>query len=217
MGAYRALGGAVMTTINGISYTANISANIDIIDGYAIKIDNATTSGLLGTHDSLAYRVEEIERHFHNRERWFGKSADQSGTNWGTDTLTPFRAISGSGVYGEDANDEAKVVGSTDTPIFLNSKYMDMHRILVVGVSVDTHYKLRIIYGTGTMSEAISALQYTEVMVKFDATNPQQSAGIPIDIRVPRVSSGTKYWVQAKNATDNATIDFFAGGHEYEG
>ena len=48
-------------------------------------------------------------------------------------------------------------------------------------------------------------------------TNPQTGAGAPIDVRMPRIACGSKVWVQAKNATDNATIDFFCGGHEYPG
>lgn len=43
--------------------------------------DAITTLGLLGTSNSLAYRVHELERHFHGYERWYGKSADKSGVN----------------------------------------------------------------------------------------------------------------------------------------
>lgn len=196
---------------------AAIIADLAAIQAEADKIDGAAVDGLAGTKDSLAYKVNEIEKHFHTRERWFGKRADQSGDNWGEDNLTPFRAISGNGVYGADANDEAKICGADDTPIFAGSAYMDMHRILVVATSIDTHWKIRVIYGTGTMADAITAGQYSEIMVKFDSVNPQQSAGVPIEVRMPRVAAGTKIWAQAKSATDNATIDFFAGGHEYSG
>jgi hypothetical protein len=205
-----------MSILNGIK-DSTIVNGLAAIDVDTSKIDDAAADGITGIEDSLAYRVSVVDGYFHIRERWFGKSADQSGNNWGADTLTPFQAISGAGVYGADANDEAKVVGSDDTPIFVGDTRMAAQRILVVGVSVDTHYKLRVVYGTGTMADAITALQYTEIMVKFDATNPQQSAGIPFDIKVPRLDVGTKIWLQAKNATDNATIDFFVGGHENEG
>ena len=69
------------------------------------KIDAVATSGLAGVSNSLAYRVHEIEKHFHNYERWFGKSADQSGVNpWATSLSTAamrtaFRAISGSAAF----------------------------------------------------------------------------------------------------------------------
>ena len=73
------------------------------------------------------------------------------------------------------------------------------------------------VYGTGTMGDAITALQYTEFMVKFDSANPQQSAGIPFDLMMERQLTDTQVWIQAWNATNNATIDFLVGLHEYEG
>ncbi|KKN24531.1 hypothetical protein LCGC14_0893930 [marine sediment metagenome] len=159
----------------------------------------------------------EHDQHFHNRERWFGISADQSGNDWAADTLNSFIAISGAGVYGADASDEAKVFGTDDTPIFTGNVEYDIRRILVADVSVNTVWKVRFVWGTGTMANAITAGQTTEEMFLFDATNPQLSAGVPVDVRIPRVAVGTKLWMQARNATDNATIDFFVGAHGYPG
>ncbi|MCK5347108.1 MAG: hypothetical protein KAR20_27050 [Candidatus Heimdallarchaeota archaeon] len=188
----------------------------EINSGYA-KLDSLATDGLSGVNNSLAYRVEEVEKHFHSCERWLGKRGVQTGTDWGVDTvITPFQAISGSNVYGAGVNDEALVIGTGDTPILTSYYKYDMHRILVTDVSVDTHYKLRVIYGSGTMADAITAKTYTEVVVKFDATNPQQSAGIPFEVMMPRALCGVdQIWIQAWNATDNATIDFLVGLHEY--
>ena len=183
------------------------------------KIDNLAVEGLLGTEDSLAYKVHEIEKHLHNTERWIGQSADQSGNNWAADTLTAFQAISGNGVYGADADDEAKVIGSDDTALIAgagNTKF-DFHEILIVDASVNTAFKLRIVYGTGAMADAITAGQYSEKMVIADSVNPQLSSGIPFAVTFPRQAAGTKIWIQCKNATDNATIDFFTGGHGYPG
>jgi hypothetical protein len=185
--------------------------------GDVTKIDATATNGLAGTANSLAYRVHEIEKHLHNRERWLGKRAVPNATEWGTPgTITAFRAISGNNTYGADASDEASILGTADAPIIAGNTKLDIHRIIIVGVSSDTHYKLRIVYGSGTMADAITAAQYTEVIVKFDSVNPQQSAGVPIEVIMPRITSGTdKVWVQAWNATDNATIDFLVGLHEY--
>ena len=181
------------------------------------KIDDATTLGLNGTSNSLAYRVHEIEKHFHNRERWFGMSADQSGNNWAADNLTPYQAISGTGDYGSDADDEAKVIGTDDTPAISGMVKYDIHRLLIVDASSTTQYKLRIIYGSGTMNDAITAGQFSEVMVKEDPALFGGS-GQPFDILLPRANTGTdKIWIQCKNETNNATIDFFIGIHEYIG
>ena len=44
------------------------------------KVDSAGTDGLNGVHNSLAYRVHEIERHMHSYERWFESAAAPAGT-----------------------------------------------------------------------------------------------------------------------------------------
>jgi hypothetical protein len=158
--------------------------------------------------------VTEIERHLHSPERWFGKSADQSGNNWAADTLTPYQCISGNGVYGADADDEALVIGSDDTPTESGFDEFDLHRLLIVEVSVFSTYKMRIVWGTGTMAEAINAGDCSEFMLKFDTVG-NVSAHFPVDLQMPDLDSGTKIWAQCKNATDNATVDFFVGLHEY--
>ncbi len=181
------------------------------------KIDEAATDGLLGTVDSLAYRMDELGKHHHSPARWRGLHGAPSGTDWADDVLTPFVAISGANAYGADANDEAEVLGTADTPIIAGSAYYDLSRILILDVSVDTVYKLRIVWGTGTMADAITALQYSEFVALFDATSPQLSAGIPVVVQTPRILTDTKLWIQAWNVTNNATIDFLVEVHEYEG
>lgn len=163
---------------------------------------------------SIAHNTEETERHVHSPEVWFGKSADQSGNNWAADTLTPFQAIGGSGDYGGDADDEALVLGSDDTPTDAAFFEFDMRRIMVDGASEDSAYKLRVCWGTGTIGEAISAGQCSEFMLKDDNVGNVE-ADFPIELQMPQLDSGTKVWIQCKNATDNATVDFFVGIHEY--
>lgn len=166
--------------------------------------------------DTIETTVINIDADRHNPFRFCGKTADQSGNNWGEDNLTPYQAISGLGVYGADANDEAKVIGTDDTPILTGSISYDVHSIQIADTSLNTEFKMRIIWGTGTMAAAITADQFSELMFKFDATNPQQSAAIPVRINMPSVAVGTfKIWAQVKNATDNATCDFFVGMTEF--
>ncbi len=166
--------------------------------------------------DAIDAELEVVGVHLHSREHWCGKSADQSGNNWGADTLTPYRAISGNGVYGADASDEAKVVGSTDTPIVTGKTYFDLHRITVIAISSDTAYKLRIVWGTGTMAAAITAKQTTEFIIITSTDKANKFGGAPFDTQMPRLVAGTKVWIQARNATDDATVDFFVGLHEYD-
>lgn len=188
------------------------------VPDYTKMIDNQAVDGLTGVANSLAYSVEVIRTHNHSNERWLGISADQSGNDWALDTLTPFVAISGSNTYGGDADDEALILGTDDTPIEPNNVKFDLHRILIVAVEHGTPYKLRIVFGSGTMDQAVTAKTYTEVVVQFDVTNPQLSAGVPVEVQMPRCVSGTnKIWIQAWNATNDSEIDFLVGVHEYEG
>lgn len=158
--------------------------------------------------------VTEIERHVHSPAVWFGKSADQSGNNWAADTLTPYQAISGDGDYGADADDEALVIGSDDTPTSVGFEEFDIRRILIDGVSASSVYKLRICWGTGTLAAAVLAGQCSEFQLKDDNVGNVE-ADFPVDLQMPQLDAGTKVWIQCKNATDDATVDFFVGLHEY--
>lgn len=165
---------------------------------------------------AILTKAEYVDHHIHRKERWFGQSADQSGNDWALeDSLTSFQAISGNGVYGSDANDEAKVFGTEDTPILPGQTLYDCHKILIVGVSNDNEFILRFVWGTGTMADAITAGQYTTKMIKFDSINPQLTAGEPIEVSIPKNAIGNKLWCQCKNGTDNATVDFYIGAHGY--
>ena len=177
------------------------------------KIDDKTVNGLTGVKNSLAYRVHEIERHFHSRELWYGKLETQTATDWWeAEGLTPFQAISGDGAFGADAEDEAQVIGSDDTSA-TDGAYFDLHEYLISAATATSAYVIRLVYGTGTMADAITAGQYSDTMFRVPA-NARQS---PVIVQMPRAAVGTKVWVQAKNATNNATVDFFIGLHFYEG
>lgn len=187
------------------------------------KIDQLAVDGLTGTVDSLAHQIGVIKQHHHARTRWFGKKASQSETDAADNVLTPFVAISASDAYGDDhdgainAIDEATIFGTADTPAISGMVYFDLHELLIVAVDDDTPYKLRIVYGTGTRANAVGLGQYSEVVVTFDSVNPQHSAGIPVEINMPRLAVDTKVWIEAWNASDNSTISFLVGIHEYEG
>ena len=165
--------------------------------------------GLLRQIEQECYQTE---RHLHNRERWFSIAAPQTATDWGEQaSLAPYRAISGNGVFGVDANDEAQVLGADDTPAIAGMFTFDCHRLLITAASTATDWVLRLIYGSGTMADAETDGQYTDVM------GQEAKKGFPIEVIMPRCNCGThKLWVRAENATDNATIDFFVGIHEYE-
>ena len=57
------------------------------------KIDAEAVNGLMGTVDSLSYKVHEIEKHLHNWERWLGLAAVPVGEThrFDIDSMTPFQ------------------------------------------------------------------------------------------------------------------------------
>ncbi len=200
--------------VNAECDTAN--TGYDASTGTEIVAVSAQVAAIGVVVDEVHEKVVELATHHHSPGRWFGISGDQTGNNWGTTTLSPFQAISGDNTYGADTNDEAKVIGSDDTPIIAGKSYFDPHFLFVEDVSHASMYMLRIIWGTGTMANAILAGQYSEEPVQSDPTNPQQANGAAIKLHMPRLTAGTKVWVQAWHATDNATIDFLIGIHEYD-
>lgn len=187
------------------------------------KIDNKAVNGLSGVANSLAYKVHEIEKHFHNYERWAGKAADQSGVNpWAAmlssaGMQTSYRCISGTNDYGGDANDEAQVWGLYDTLSVggVTQTKLDVHRIFITASSITTIWYVRLVYGTGTLADAITAGQYSTFPVVADAAQGG-SIDVIINVMMPRITIGThKIWVQGKSATNNATLDFLVGFHGY--
>ena len=157
--------------------------------------------------------VREILDDDHTRERWFGISGNQSGNDWALNTLAPFVATSSTNDYGA----EVKVLGTDDTPIFTDSKRFDINEIFILDSTEASVWKLRTVWGTGTRADAVAAEQFSEEVVMIDPTNPQQSAGMAVMVRIiPLVVGVDKVWIQGWNATNNATIDFLVGVHEYD-
>jgi len=158
-----------------------------------------------------AYKMlKDIVAATYEREVWRGLKSAPSGTEWSEDREVPFVAISGNGVYGADANDEALVIGSADTPICVTKTKFCVSRINVTVASVGDTFKLRLIWGTGTMADAITACQTTEKCMVM----PNYGAGA-FYVHMPKVTKGTKIWAQARCSNDNATISFLVGVTEY--
>jgi hypothetical protein len=176
------------------------------------KIDGSATSGLAGTNNSLAYRVHEIERHFHVRERWWGSNGAATETNAiEANVDTPFVAVSGNDTWGT----AIPICGTGDTPTISGDAKFDAHLVLVTDTDHSTPYRFRIIYGNDTSAAAIAAGQYSEVM--FITAGGPFASGVPAEIRMPRVTVGWKLWAQAWSATNGSNVDFFWGAHGYEG
>ena len=178
------------------------------------KIDNEATDGLLGTPNSLAYRVHEIERHFHSYESWFGLAASPSGEVHRADRLAtniaPFVIDAGNNTWGN----WVQILGSDDTPARTDQVKFDLHRLLFTATENNSVYFFQLAFGDSGAA-ALSAGDYTEAV--FIPSSNQIDSG-PVDINDRRKDAGTKAWARCISYGDNTgTMSFYFGLHEYEG
>ena len=179
------------------------------------KLDSTATDGLSGTHDSLAYRVAEVERHVHSNERWLGLAGSPSGEVHVADpmgtTVAPFQADAGNNTWGT----WLQILGSGDTPVGAGNAYYDLHRLMIVAVerSNSTHL-VQLAYGTSGAA-ALTAGTYNEFVYKPSSATAEET---PIVVQMRRAAAGTKGWLRVFVPTQNTgTFDFWIGLHEYEG
>ncbi len=179
---------------------------------YTEKIDNKITDGLSGVSNSLAYRVHEIEKHFHNNERWLGLAAVPAGETHRADidSITAFQMDAGNDTWGT----WLQVIGSSDTPVIAGMAKFDLHRILMSDVENKKRIT-RIQIAVGSSGAAgLAAGDYTEIIATPDNDAKQD----PYSIMMPRYSAGEKVWIRCwVKATNTSKIDFFIGLHEYPG
>jgi hypothetical protein len=158
--------------------------------------------------------ARDINLSTRNTERWYGKRSDQSGNEWAEENgLTPYRATTNPGDWGIDTGDEAKIWGTGDIfPIAGNFHY-GLIRVLAVDNSEDAPCYIRFIWGTGTISEAVTAKQWSSIVIQ-NITTGSKSGGSPIEIMLPVLDlSSHKLWVQIKSGTTGHYVDFFVGVH----
>jgi hypothetical protein len=179
------------------------------------KIDNQATDGLLGVHNSLAYRVHEIEKHLHSREVWFGvHSVVDPGVNEGEAwSVTPFTSTSGAdSVLGA----WIPILGTSDTPFKATYASFDVHRLeipdVVAGASLKPHL-IQVTWGDSGAA-GFAAGDYTGFW-----TIPEKGGrASPVVLQCPRITAGTKVFLRhAVVGQAAATMDCYIGMHEYAG
>lgn len=179
------------------------------------KIDSAASDGLEGVEDSVAYRIHELERHFHSFERWFGAAvapvgethvADRIGT-----TVTAFQADGGNNTWGS----WLQILGSGDTPAIVDTVSFDGHRWLITAVERANAVHFVQVAAGPSGAAALTAGIYSEFVVKPITTNARSFPGA---IQSRRIPVGTKVWVRIWAVGQNTgTLGFYFGLHSYEG
>jgi hypothetical protein len=187
--------------------------------GNLAKIGHAPVLGLTGTADSLAYKVQEMERHAHSDESWFGLAvapdaelhvADRIGT-----TIAPFVLDGGAGAGTGSWGAWVQVLGSSDTPARTGDVKYDFHKLLVVAAErANTAYFIQVGFGTSG-AQALADGTYTEFAYWAGAA---VSRAAPLVFQCRRHAVGTKAWARTwAVGSDTGTISVLWGLHSYEG
>ena len=177
------------------------------------KIDSFKVNGLRGVKDSLAYKVAEIERHFHGSGVWMETASVPSATHIAD------RVGDGGGAFQLDAgNDDwgswVQILGLDDTPAKMpGALYFDPHEILIEATEHTATYFVQ--FGRGASgAAALAAGTYTEVVIGSDSN---RFKGIT-NLQTGRAPAGSLLWARCKCPGQNtSTFDFYIGIHEYEG
>lgn len=159
--------------------------------------------------------IIEIEHHIHNRNRVIGENVSRNGelVCGAADLMAPFQITSGSDTWG---GTPLCLIGTDDGPFITGMTMYDAHEIIVTdvtaGADTDVHL-VQLIYGTGTVANAVSAEQYSTHIL-----TPQRTVSVAeSEVLMPRLTYGTdklwaRHWVDGESAM---TMDFFIILHEY--
>jgi hypothetical protein len=195
--------GGVATLAGILGDVANVS-----VASVLAKIDGAAVLGLLGANNSLAYRVHEIERHFHSYEKWFGVAATPSGTHKAdrlASGIASFQIDGGNLLFGE----WVQILGSADTI----EKY-DPHKVYITDVQESVPYFVQIAFGADA-DVAVAAESFTEFVYRADATNSDRTE---FQFNCRRQAAGSPAWARCLALGSNTgTLNFYFGLHTYEG
>ncbi len=182
------------------------------------KIDRVAVDGLFspGVEDSLAYKVQELEKHTHNREKWLGVAATPSGETHVADRMaggiSAFTLTAGNNDFGS----WVQIMGSSDTPISSGMVKFDAHRFLVTSTNSTNPFVIQIATGESAgLAAKISSEEFTEA--PYVAATNNNDSGVE-DVLTIRTAVSEKVWARAVCiGSSGSTISFYYGIHEYPG
>lgn len=151
-----------------------------------------------------------LNQYWFSDERWASKLAVPAGNRVTETGMTPFQAVSGNNAYGTALliMDTADAVG-----LYSRAVQYNIYKIFVTDVGHTTVYRVRICYGTTTAADAVTAGQYAETIFR---TPDIVYDNWLIELRMVRVLSAWKSWLQVWNATNLSPVDFYTGLRFFE-
>ncbi len=153
-----------------------------------------------------------VEKHWHNREIWFGLASAPNGEihRADEDSGTAFTVDAGNDGYGT----ALQIIGSADTPVQTGMRKYEPGAIML-GTAENNNqvYFLRVIAGASAAA-GVTAGTYATYMLKSAAA---AFTGGEQQVRQSRVDSGIKLWAQLFAPGQNTSeITIWIGFHEYE-
>ena len=176
------------------------------------KIDSLAVLGLLGTSNSLAYKVHEIEKHFHSPEYWFGDDGDSTMSRANNHDPWRLTASASANTYGTEVQLAAANDFNADIEGYTAAVKIDLHEVAITESSVnDKNYVIQFWAGTGAFG---ASTFLTELPYRTGANSAEAQ---PITIMCPRFDVGSKIWARVKCETGSGTLDILVGIHGYKG
>jgi len=164
--------------------------------------------------DKAAQKLYELERYFHNRERWFGLAVTPVGETHRADEMNgvvaPFVLTTGNSAFGA----WVQILGSGDTPFESGMTSFDGHRFLMSSTNSAGVYAIQLIAGEYVdIPRRLANKEYTTA--PYTASTTANDAGI-YDFMSRRIPAGAKVWARAAGVGLNGkTLSFYFGFHEY--
>ena len=157
--------------------------------------------------------AEEIERHLHNWERWFGMAAASDGEVHVADSIltskVPFVVDAGNDTWGA----WVQILGSDDTPAIAGNTLFDAHRLNFVTHETNNSTQVVQVAAGASGAAALSDGSYSEFPVRTGGGNTFIG---PIDVLMRRREVGEKVWIRNwAHGVNTSTLSFFFGIHEY--
>jgi hypothetical protein len=132
------------------------------------KIDTQAVLGLSGTANSLAYKVNEIEKHFHNSQSVWGSNSGYLGSDY----PIKLTVTGGDNAWGT----EQHIYAGDNIESGSATKKMDIGKIYIVSVSTaDVISVVEFLYGTAGTAITGTVVEGTEVYTRT------AGAAMPVD------------------------------------
>lgn len=179
-----------------------------------VYADNWNTQAIQDTLSRTLAEALEGERHHHRYHSTIAAHQNPTGAVKADTREQAFYTFDLTAAADSTFGTDVQVLGTGDTPIRTGMNFFEFAEGFMVAVNSNTVYKLRIACGA-SYSDAVSNGDYTDIWIRGDSSNPQQSSPIEFEIGSERFPAGSLVWIAIANAAGAQTASFLFAIHEY--